>query len=177
MSEIDYPEEFTPIAAELQRLPYLSPSPKFADRVMSRVRIQGAAAPVGMVEAPRLSVVRGGVSGYVPDSALVKSRRRQLLKVAVGVPAGVGMLIAVSVIFAQLDVLAALLSAGAAGLSPVVGVIGATAGNYILGSDVMATAAAGSAQTALLYIVMVLGLVGGYSGIRFAGEIAKRKAA
>ena len=177
MSEIDYPEEFTPIAAGLQRLPYLSPSPKFADRVMSRVRIQGAAAPAGIVEAPRLSVIRGGAAEHVPDSALVKSRRRQLLKVAIGVPAGVGMLIAVSVLFAQLDVLAVMLSAGAAGLSPVIGIIGSTAGNYLLGSDVMTTLEAGSAQTALLYMVMVLGLIGGYSGIKFAAEIAKRKAA
>jgi hypothetical protein len=177
VSEIDYPEEFTPIAAGLQRLPYLSPSPKFADRVMSRVRIQGAAAPAGMVAAPRLSVVRGGAVGHVPDSALVRSRRRQLLTVAVGVPAGIGMLIAVSVLFAQLDVLAVMLSAGAAGISPVVGIIGATAGNLFLGSDVMLTLEAGTAQAALLYIVMVVGLVAGFSGIKLAGEIAKRKAA
>lgn len=170
MSEIDYPEEFTPIAAGLQRLPYLSPSAKFADRVMSRVRIQSA-------KAPELSVVQGGATGHVPDSALVRSRRRKLITVAVGVPAGVGILIAVSVIFAQLDVLTVLLSAGAAGVSPVIGVIGATAGNLFLGSDVMMTLEAGTAQTVLIYIVMVLGLVGGYSGIKLAGEIAKRKAA
>lgn len=177
MSEIDYPEEFTPIAAGLQRLPYLSPSPKFADRVMSRVRIQGAGAPAGIVAAPKLSVIQGGATRHVPDSALVRSRRRQLLTAAVGVPAGVGILIAVSVIFAQLDVLTVMLSAGAAGLSPVVGIIGATAGNLFLGSDVMMTLEAGTAQTALIYMVMVLGLVGGYSGLKLAGEIAKRKAA
>jgi hypothetical protein len=177
VSEIDYPEEFTPIAAGLQRLPYLSPSPKFADRVMSRVQIQGAAAPKGIVATPKLSVIQGGARGHVPDSALVKSRRRQLLKVVVGVPVGVGMLIAVSVFFAQLDVLAVMLSAGAAGISPVIGIIGSTAGNLFLGSDVMMTLEAGTAQAALLYMVMVLGLVGGYSGIKLAGEIAKRKAA
>lgn len=177
MSEIDYPEEFIPIAAGLQRLPYLSPSVKFADRVMSRVRIQSAKAPVGIVATPKLSVIQGGATGHVPDSALVRSRRRQLLTVAVGVPATIGMLIAVSVMFAQLDVLAVMLSAGAAGLSPVIGIIGSTAGNFFLGSDVMMTLEAGTAQTALLYMVMVLGLVGGYSGLRLAGEIAKRKAA
>jgi hypothetical protein len=176
VSEIDYPEEFTPIAAGLQRLPYLSPSAKFADRVMSRVHVQGAARSPGIVEARGLSVIRGGAE-HVPDSALVRSRRRQLLKVAVGVPAGVGMLIAVSVLFAQLDVLAVMLSAAATGLTPVIGIIGSTAGNYFLGGDVMMTLEAGSAQTALLYLVMVLGLVCGYSGIKLAAEIAKRKAA
>jgi hypothetical protein len=177
VSEIDYPEEFIPIAAELQRLPYLTPSAKFADRVMARVRIQRAQAPAAIVAPPRLSVVRGGAVEHVPDSALVKSRRRRLLQVAVGVPATVGVLIAVSVIFAQLDVLAVFLSVAAAEMGPVVGVIGASAGNYFLGSDVMATLQAGSAQTALLYMVMVIGLISGYSGIKVAAEIAKRKAA
>ena len=178
MSEIDYPEEFTPIAAGLQRLPYLSPSPKFADRVMARVRVQGAPAPVGIVEAPRLSVIRGGAPlAHVPDAAVVKSRRRTLLKIGVGVPATVGVFVAVSIIFAQLDMLALMLSAAGAELAPVIGTIGASAGNYLLGSDVVAAATAGSAQTALLYMVMALGLVGGYSGIKLAAEIAKRKAA
>lgn len=177
MSEIDYPEDFTPIAAGLQRLPYLSPSAKFADRVMSRVRIQGAEAPLAVVAPPRLSVIQGGARQHVPDSALVKSRRRQLMKVAIGVPATVGVLFAVSVLFAQLDVLSVLLGAAGAELGTVIGIVGATTGNYFLGSDVMAALQAGSAQSALVYVVMVLGLVAGYTGIKVAAEIAKRKAA
>ena len=177
MSEIDYPEDFVPIAAELQRLPYLSPSPKFADRVMSRVRIQRADAPAGTLAAPPLSVMRGNAAAHVPDSALVKSRRRQLVKVAVGVPAAVGVFIAVSVIFAQLDLLAVLLGAAGAELGSVVGVIGAATGNYFLGTDVMTALASGSAEAALAYVVMVLGLIAGYTGIRLAAEIARRKAA
>ncbi len=177
MSDIDYPEEFTPIAAGLQRLPYLSPSAKFADRVMSRVRIQGAEAPLAVVTPPRLSVIQGGSRQHVPDSALVKSRRRQLMKVAIGVPATVGVLLAVSVLFAQLDVLSVLLGAGGAELGTIIGIAGATTGNYFLGSDVMTALQAGSAQSALVYLVMVLGLVAGYTGIKVAAEIAKRKAA
>ncbi|MDQ6718774.1 MAG: hypothetical protein M3Z17_10580 [Gemmatimonadota bacterium] len=177
MSEIDYPEDFIPIAAEIQRLPYLSPSAKFADRVMSRVRIQGAEAPLAVVAPPRLSVIQGGARHHVPDSALVKSRRRQLMRVAVGVPATVGVLFAVSILFAQLDVLSVLLGAAGAELGTVIGIAGATTGNYFLGSDVMTALQAGSAQSALVYMVMVLGLVAGYSGIKVAAEIAKRKAA
>lgn len=38
----DFPEEeFAPIAAAMKQLPYFAPSPDFADKVMSRVRIQG----------------------------------------------------------------------------------------------------------------------------------------
>ncbi len=177
MSEIDYPEDFIPIAAGIQRLPYLSPSPKFADRVMARVRVQGAEAPAGVGVAPRLSVIEGGASRHVPDSALVKSRRRRLMQVGVGVPATIGALVAISILFAQLDVLTVFLSAAAAELGPVIGVIGVTAGNYFLGSDVVTTMQAASAQTAMLYMVMALGLVAGFSGIKLAAEVAKRKAA
>jgi hypothetical protein len=35
-------EEFAPIAAAMKKLPQFAPSPEFADRVMARVRIQGA---------------------------------------------------------------------------------------------------------------------------------------
>ncbi len=35
-------EEFAPIAAAMKELPYFAPSPQFADKVMARVRIQGA---------------------------------------------------------------------------------------------------------------------------------------
>jgi hypothetical protein len=177
VSEIDYPEEFTPIAAGLQRLPYLSPSPKFADRVMARVRIQASQANAQIVAQPRLSVIQGGAKEHVPSSALVKSRRRRLMQVAVGVPATVGVLIAVSVIFAQLDVLSVLLTAAATELGPVIGTIGAGAGGWFLGSDVMAAMQSGSAQAAMIYMVMVLGLVSGFTGIKVAAEIAKRKAA
>ena len=44
MIEHDFDEDFTPIAAELQRLPYLSPSRGFADRVISRIDKLNASA-------------------------------------------------------------------------------------------------------------------------------------
>lgn len=178
MSEIDYPEEFTPIAAGLKRLPYLTPSPKFADRVISRVaRLQSSESPDAIVAQPRLSVIKGGAIEHSPDWALVRSRRRRLMLVAVGVPATVGVLIAVSVLFAQLDVLAVVLGAAAAELAPVAGIIGAGVGNLVLGGDAMAALQAGSVQAAFLYLVMAAGLLAGYSGIRFAAEIARRRAA
>lgn len=39
-------EEFAPIAAAMKDLPQFAPSPHFADKVMSRVRIAGAGVPV-----------------------------------------------------------------------------------------------------------------------------------
>ena len=182
MSEIDYPEEFIPIAAGLKRLPYLSPSADFADRVMSRVsRMHSASAPAPIVAArPMLDVIRGGAPRaleHVPDSALGRSRRRRLLKVAVGVPATIGVLVAVSILFAQLDVLALFLSAAAAQLGTVDGIIGAGAGTLVLGDTAMAALESGTAQAVILYIAMAAGVIAGYSGIKVAAEIARRKAA
>jgi len=121
VSEIDYPEDFIPIAAGLKRLPNLSPRAGFADRVMSGVSIpQAEGAPTPVVAArPRLDVIRGGVPAslrHVPDAALVRSRRRRLLKVAVAVPTTIGVFVAVSILFAQLDLLGIILSAAAAQL-------------------------------------------------------------
>ncbi len=178
LSDIDYPEDFIPIAAGLQRLPYLSPSAGFADRVISRVeRLQRAEGHDLVTAQPRLEVVRGGAVARVPESALVRQRRRQLVKLAVGVPVAAGVLIAVSILFTQLDLLASLLTASLVQMGGVVGVIGTTVGSAVLGDAAMTTLEAGSAQAALLYLVMTVGLISGFSGIRVAAEIAKRKAA
>jgi hypothetical protein len=44
-------EEFAPIAAAMKELPYFAPSPQFADKVMARVRIPGAARVPAVVES------------------------------------------------------------------------------------------------------------------------------
>jgi hypothetical protein len=44
-------QEFEPIAAAMKELPYFSPSPQFADKVMARVRISGAAQVPAVFEA------------------------------------------------------------------------------------------------------------------------------
>lgn len=52
-------EEFAPIAAAMKELPYFAPSAQFADKVMSRVRIQGA---VGL---PVAAQSRSVAPGYI----------------------------------------------------------------------------------------------------------------
>ena len=53
-------EEFAPIAAAMKELPYFAPSPQFADKVMSRVRIPAAAGVA--VAAQARSVSPGSIS-------------------------------------------------------------------------------------------------------------------
>lgn len=57
-------EEFAPIAAAMKELPYFAPSPHFADKVMSRVRIQGA---VGL---PVAAQSRSVAPGYIAPAPI-----------------------------------------------------------------------------------------------------------
>jgi hypothetical protein len=182
MSEMDYPEEFAPIAAGLKRLPTFSPSARFADKVIAGVtRLHASEAIETVRPTPtshsRLEVIRGGAVRHVPDSALVKARRRRMLKVAVAVPVSIGTLIAVSVLFAQLDLVAILLSTAIGEMSVGAAAVAVSAGSFVIGDAAVASLEAGTAQAALLYLVIAVGLLAGYGGIKTAAEIARRKAA
>ena len=50
-------EEFARIAAAMKELPYFAPSPQFADKVMSRVRIQGATGLPGAAQSRSVAPV------------------------------------------------------------------------------------------------------------------------
>jgi hypothetical protein len=52
-------QEFAAIAKAMKELPYFAPSPQFADKVMSRVRIQGATG------LPVVAQVRSVAPGYI----------------------------------------------------------------------------------------------------------------
>ena len=51
-------QEFAPIAAAMKELPYFSPSPQFADKVMARVRVRGVIQVPAIVETPSVRPVR-----------------------------------------------------------------------------------------------------------------------
>ncbi|HEX9250484.1 MAG TPA: hypothetical protein VF856_13340, partial [Gemmatimonadaceae bacterium] len=105
MIEHDFPEDFVPIAAELQRLPYLSPSRDFADRVISGIdRLQPARA-VAPVSSRHLELQQGGRQAVVP-------RRRMGVVRATGTAVtGVALLAAAAFMFFEVDVFTAILSA------------------------------------------------------------------
>src|SRR4051812_21026944 len=108
MIDHDFPEEFVPIAAELQRLPYLSPSRDFADRVMSGIEKFHAPATASSAMAPgRLEVHRGG-------QRAVASRGKMAVARATGkAVVGVGLVVVAAFMFFEIDVLTAILSAAA----------------------------------------------------------------
>jgi len=173
MSEHDFDEEFVPIAAELQRLPYLSPSRDFADRVISRIdRLQPAGDAKSMVASRhQLELHQGG------QPAVVGQRRMGVVRGTTKAVATVGLLAAAAFMFFEIDVLTAILSAAASQYAFAIAAVGAQVGTLVLGADTIAFLQAGALSAVLLYLTLAVGLFGGYAAIRTAAHIAKRKAA
>jgi hypothetical protein len=172
MIEHDFDEEFVPIAAELQRLPYLSPSRDFADRVISRIdRLQSAPVAAPVLASRHLELQQGGRQRVVPR------RPMTVMKATGKAVAGVTLLAAAAFMFFEVDLLTALLSAATTQYAFAVAAIGTQVGTAILGPATIGYLQAGAVEAAILYLTLVVGLVGGYSAIRTAAHIAKRKAA
>jgi hypothetical protein len=172
MIEHDFDEEFVPIAAELQRLPYLSPSRDFADRVISGIDRLHSAPDANSIVAPHaLELQQGG------QQAVVRRRRVGLVRGTARAVVGVGLLAAAAFMFFEIDVLTAILSAAASQYAFAIAAVGAQLGTLVLGADTIAFLQAGALGAVLLYLTLAVGLFGGYAAIRTAADIAKRKAA
>jgi hypothetical protein len=172
MIEHDFDEEFVPIAAELQRLPYLSPSHDFADRVISRIdRLQPAQGVAPVVASRHLELQPGGQQAVVPR------RKLGLVRGTAKATAVVGLLAAATFMFFEIDILTAILSAAVSQYAFVIAAVGIQVGTMVLGADTIAFLQAGALGALLLYLTLAAGLFGGYAAIRTAAHIAKRKAA
>ena len=172
MIEHDFPEEFVPIAAELQRLPYLSPSRGFADRIVAKIdRLQPAQVMAPVRASRHLELQQGGQQAVVP-------RRRMGVVRATGTAVtGVALIAAAAFMFFEVDLLTAILSAATVQYAYVVAAVGSEVGSLVLGPSTVAYLQAGSLQAVVLYLTLAVGLFGGYGAIRTAAHIAKRKAA
>lgn len=173
MIEHDFEEEFVPIAAELQRLPYLSPSRDFADRVIARIdRLQPAMDAKPMVTfRHHLELHRGG------QRAVAERRPMGVVRATGTAVVGVALIAAAAFMFFEVDVLTAMMSAAVSQYAFTIAAVGSQLGAMVLGADTIAYLQAGALQSVLLYMALFVGLVGGYAGIRTAAQIAKRKAA
>jgi hypothetical protein len=172
MIEHDFDEDFVPIAAELQRLPNLSPSRDFADRVIARIdRLQPAGAVAPVVVSRHLELQQGGRQAVIPR------RRMGVMRATGRATAGVALIAAAAFMFFEVDVLTAILAAASAQYGFAIAAVGAQVGAMVLGPEIIAYLQAGAVQAVLLYLTLAVGLVGGYATIRTAAHIAKRKAA
>jgi len=172
MIEHDFDEEFVPIAAELQRLPYMSPSRDFADRVIANIdRLQPAKA-VGPVLASRhLELHQGG------QQAVARRRPIGVVRATGRATVGVALIAAAAFMFFEVDVLTAILAAASTQYAFALAAVGAQVGAVVLGPETIAYLQAGALQAVLLYLTLAVGLFGGYAAVRTAAQIAKRKAA
>ncbi len=176
MIEHDFEEDFVPIAAELQRLPYLSPSRDFADRVISRIdRLQ----PVQALPRESNSIVSRHLELQQGGQRQAVGPRRQLgvMRATGRAVAGVALIATAAFLFFEVDILTAILSGAATQYAFAIAAIGAEIGSVVLGPETIAYLQAGALQSVLLYMTLVVGLVGGYGAIRTAAHIAKRRAA
>lgn len=174
MTEHDFPEDFIPIAAELQRLPYMSPSRGFADRVISRIdRLNPIRTAAPLPVRRHLELQQGGA-----DQQAVTARRPLGLVRGVGTAvAGVALVTVAAFMFVGIDMLTTILAAAASQYAFAIAAVGTEIGAFVLGGSTMAYLQAGALEAILLYLTLVVGLFGGYAGIRTAAAIAKRKAA
>jgi len=172
MIEHAFDEEFVPIAAELQRLPYMSPSRGFADRIIAGIdRLQPAKA-VGPVLASRhLELHQGG------QQAVVSRRPMGVVRATTRAGVGVALIAAAAFMFFEVDVLTAILAAASTQYAFAIAAVGAQVGAVVLGPETIAYLQAGALQAVLLYLTLAVGLFGGYAAVRTAAQIAKRKAA
>lgn len=171
MIEHDFDEEFVPIAAELQRLPYLSPSRDFADRVIAGIDRLQPARQLAPVTSRHLELHRGG------QQAVAQRRPMGVIRATGTAVVGVALIAAAAFMFFEVDVLTAMMSAAVSQYAFTVAAVGTQLGAMVLGADTIAYMQAGAVQAMLLYMALFVGLVGGYAGIRTAAQIAKRKAA
>jgi hypothetical protein len=172
MIEHDFPEDFVPIAAELQRLPYMSPSRGFADRVISSIdRLQPAGAVAPVLASRHLELHQGG------RQAVSSRRPRSLIRATGRATAGVALIAAAAFMFFEVDVLTAILAAASTQYAFVIAAVGAQVGAVVLGPEAIAYLQAGALQAVVLYLTLAVGLFGGYGAVRTAAHIAKRKAA
>jgi len=172
MIEHDFDEDFVPIAAELQRLPYLSPSRGFADRVIAGIdRLQPARDANSIIASRHLELHQGG------QQAVVQRRPVGVVRATGRAVAGVTLIATAAFMFFEIDVLTAMLSAAVTQYAFAIAAVGAQVGALVLGSSTIAYLQAGAIQALILYITLVVGLFGGYAAIRTAAQIAKRKSA
>jgi len=172
MIEHDFDEEFVPIAAELQRLPYLSPSRDFADRVIAGIdRLQPVRGVAPVLASRHLELHQGGQQAVIPR------RRMGVMRATGRATAGVALIAAAAFMFFEVDVLTAILAAATTQYAFAIAAVGAQVGSLVLGPETIAYLQAGAVQAVLLYMTLAVGLFGGYGAIRTAAHIAKRKAA
>jgi hypothetical protein len=172
MIEHDFDEEFVPIAAELQRLPYLSPSKGFADQIIAKIdRLQPATAVAPVLASRHLDLQQGGRQAVAPR------RPVGIMRATGRATAGVALIAAAAFMFFEVDVLTAILAAATTQYAFAIGAVGAQIGAVVLGPETIAYLQAGALEAVLLYLTLAIGLLGGYATVRTAAHIAKRKAA
>lgn len=187
MTDFKSEEEFAPIAAAMKELPYFAPSPDFADKVMARVRLPGAARVPAAVEKRDISPARPRPVAYpqydidrraspVPATDVRRSIPARIAVAGLVATLGVTMATVALVAFFNLDLLMLVSRVFGPGtmtfLSSLVTDASATASATASG----AVASAGTATGAAVVGSFAAGVVAATVALRAAASASRRAA-
>src|SRR4029078_5905466 len=149
MIEHDFDEEFVPIAAELQRLPYMSPSRGFADRVIAGIdRLQPARDVPPILASRHLELHQGG------QQAVTRRRPLSVVRATGRATAGVALIAAEAFMFFEVDVLTAILAAASTQYAFAIAAVGAEVGAMVLGPETISFLQARGTPVVLPYLYL-----------------------
>jgi len=174
-------EEFAPIAKAMKDLPYFAPSPQFADKVMARVRVPGAAQVPSLADTlvvqPRYSApIERRAPALVPQTNLRRSIPARIA--AAGLVASLGVTMTVVALVSFFDLNLFVLVSRIFGQSTMTFLAGlaseasATASTAAAGS----AAAAGTATGMAVIGSFAAGAVAATAALRAAANASRRAA-
>ena len=173
-------EEFAPIAAAMKELPQFSPSPRFADEVMARVRVPGAAVLPTVAERRSIEPVWPGPMERRADPVPLAAFRRSIPArlAATALVASVGVTMTAIALVALFDVNLFVLVSRIFGQSTMTFLAGlATEATSAAGTTAATSAAAAGTATGVAVIAsFAAGTVAATAALRAAAS-ASRKAA
>ena len=185
MTDNQSDQEFAPIAAAMKKLPSFSPSPQFADKVMARVRIQGAshvpaaipAAPVRRsTPAPAYPVMDRRVQAPVQSSDLRRSIPARLAAAALVASASVTVATIALVALFNVDLFLLVSRVFGPGTMSFLTALAADASATASATAASASASAGTAAGLAVIGSFAAGAVAATAALRAAAS-ASRKAA
>lgn len=172
-------EEFEPIAAAMKELPYFSPSPHFADKVMAHVRVGTASAPVPIRALPeRYTAPLAERRGYaqVQPADIRRSIPARIAAAALVASVGVTMAAVALVALFNVDLFLLVSRVFGQGTMSFLATLATDASATATSTAAGAAASAGTATGAAVIGSFAAGVIAATAGLRAAASASRRAA-
>lgn len=174
-------QEFAAIAKAMKELPYFAPSPQFADKVMARVRIPGAAqvpaiADRRAIEPEWSAPIERRTPTKVPQTDLRRSIPARLAATAIVASLGVTMTLVALVSFFDLNLFVLVSRIFGQGTMTFLAGLASEATGTATATATSTVAAAGTATGAAVIGSFAAGAVAATAALRAAASASRRAA-